>query len=384
VARQEKDCVKKVLAIAPYSFLPYHSGGQKFIAQFFHHLGSKVNLTVLSVPANDINLATTYQLIHFLKEARSRYYDSSLVKKISALVKEGSYDTVIWEHPYYWWLAKKVRAGTGITSIIHTHNIEYQRFRSMGKWWWPILEHYERRAFKEADGIFFITPEDKQFAIDRWKIEAPKCIDLPFGIDNNSPPGDRDACRKMIQEKHGIGEDERILFFNGLLSYKPNIDAVNAIIKDIDPKLETRAGFSYRILICGKDLPEAQIAALNGRKNIIYAGFTSEIDSYCKASDILLNPVLSGGGIKTKMVEAIGYGTTVISTTTGAIGIYKNACGEKLVIVPDNDWDSFANEIVNNSSKEITTPAAYYQLYNWQNIIDNLLQSTKHLTRQPE
>jgi hypothetical protein len=41
--------MKKVLAIAPYSYLPYFSGGQKFIALFFEHLGKEVELTVISV-----------------------------------------------------------------------------------------------------------------------------------------------------------------------------------------------------------------------------------------------------------------------------------------------------------------------------------------------
>ena len=46
-------------------------------------------------------------------------------------------------------------------TIIHTHNIEYQRFKSNGKWWWPLLEVYERNCFKKADIIFCISPEDR-------------------------------------------------------------------------------------------------------------------------------------------------------------------------------------------------------------------------------
>jgi glycosyltransferase involved in cell wall biosynthesis len=365
--------VKKVLAIAPYPFLPWFSGGQKFIAQFLQHLGNKVELTVVSVPSNDSTLATSYTLLPLLGSSFSRYYDASLVKKITTLIREKQFDTIIWEHPYYWWLAARIRKNTGIKTYIHTHNIEYQRFRSMGKWWWPVLRSYEKNAFKKADGIFFISPEDKNFAINQWKIESHKCIDLPFGIDIDAEPVNRPSCRKYIGEKHGIAPGEKILFFNGLLSYKPNIDAINIIIDKIDPLLQQERDFKYKILICGKDLPAELSALIKESRKIIYAGFTDKIEEYCMASDILLNPVLSGGGIKTKMVEAIGYGTTVISTVTGATGIQKEVCGNKLKIVPDNDWESFAEEILKESPIYRHTPSVYYGYYSWNNIIGNLV-----------
>ena len=42
------------------------------------------------------------------------------------------------------WLAGIIRKRTGIKTILHIHNIEYQRFQSTGKWWWPVLRIYEK------------------------------------------------------------------------------------------------------------------------------------------------------------------------------------------------------------------------------------------------
>lgn len=100
--------MKKILVIAPYAYLPWRSGGQKFIGQFLEYLGRKTALTVVSVAANDASLATQYKLLPLLKKGFSRYYDFSLVKKISTLVKEEQFDAVIWEHPYLAWLAFRV------------------------------------------------------------------------------------------------------------------------------------------------------------------------------------------------------------------------------------------------------------------------------------
>lgn len=368
--------MKKVLAIAPYPYLPFYSGGQKFIANFFEHLGREVSLTVVSVEENDAFLAKNYKIIPLLKKSFARYYDRSLVSKITALLKEENSDAIIWEHPYYGWLAKKIKKRTGIKTIIHTHNIEYQRFRSMGKWWWPILRRYERKCLQTADVVFFITPEDKKFAITQWGLKEENCIDVPFGIDIQSYPADRDNARNLVSQKHHIDPSEKILLFNGLLKYKPNLDAVKAITDKINPLLR-RSPFKYKIIICGKDLP-VEMNSLKDYtdKNIIYAGFVDDIGTYFKAADIFLNPVVSGGGIKTKMVEAIGFGTTVISTATGATGIDKSAAGNKLITVPDNDWGGFTNNIINAvNTNPLSTQQDYYNLYAWQNIIPRVVKT---------
>jgi glycosyltransferase involved in cell wall biosynthesis len=365
--------MKKVLAIAPYPYLPYFSGGQKFIAQFFEWLGKEVDLSVISVAANDSGLAKNYRLIPLLKGSFSRYYDRSLIRSITELVKKEKFDTVIWEHPYYAWLAFRVRRRTGVRTIIHTHNIEYQRFRSTGRWWWPFLRTYEKKAFKKADALFFITPEDRDFAIREWKIPKEKCIDLPFGIEIKNYPVDKAGCGEFVRGKYGISPDEKILLFSGLLNYKPNLDALKTILDKINPLLLAIPSFRYKIIICGKGLP-AELDALKeyAGRNIIYAGFIADIETYTKAADIFLNPVLAGGGIKTKMVEAIAYGATVISTESGAIGILKETCGDKLIPVADNNWEAFAKAIMNEKDTTVT-PHEYYDHYFWGSILEKMM-----------
>ncbi len=367
--------MKKILVIAPYSYLPYFSGGQKFIAKFLDHLSKKVELTVISVAENETSLAKTYNIIPLLKKKFSRYYDLSLAIKITALVKKEKFDTIIWEHPYYAWLANHIRKKTGVKFILHTHNIEYQRFRSLGRWWWPILKWYERWSYKKADSIYFITPEDKNFAINNWGIEESKCVDVPFGIDIKSYPKNREENRRLIGKKHGIEADEKILSFNGLLDYKPNLDALKVILDKINPLLLNHSSFRYKIIISGKRLPEKMnLLKEYAERNIVFTGFAEDITSYLKATDIFLNPVQSGGGVKTKIVEAIGFGVTVVSTDSGASGIEKNVCGKNLVTVQDNDWEKFAAFTITNSNSLSITPESYYNYYYWETIIERLIQ----------
>ena len=367
--------MKKFLVIAPYQYLPYFSGGQKSIAQFLDYLGKETDLTVVSVPQNDPSLVKTYKLLSWLKEkSSSRYADRSLVSKLTSLIKDQKFDAIIWEHPYYAWLARIVKNRTGIKTILHIHNIEYQRFRSTGKWWWWIMRNYEKWFFKQADQILFVSPEDKKFAIEKWNIDGQKCIEVAFGVEIGQYPADKEQCKQRIKTTHNIANDERILLFNGLLDYKPNLDALMVILQEINPLLFSQNNFNYKIVICGKRLP-VELHSLEdyADKNVLYAGFVDDIESYFKGADLFLNTVQSGGGIKTKMVESIAFCTTVITTETGAAGIHKYICGDKLVLVSDNKWNDFARAIIEHVDKNETTPASYYQYYYWGSIVKKVL-----------
>jgi glycosyltransferase involved in cell wall biosynthesis len=370
--------LKKILVIVSYQYVPYFSGGQKSIAQFLDHLGKVADLTVISVPENDSSLIKTYNYLALLKrKSLARYSDIGLISKIILLIKNQRFDFVIWEHPYYAWLAAIIKKRTGINTVLHIHNIEYKRFQSTGKWWWCFLKIYEKWFFRLADKILFVSPDDKEFAIEKWKIKNEKCVEVAFGVEASKYPTDKNECRKIVRENHSIAENEKILLFNGLLDYKPNLDAVSAILGEINPLLLQQATFKYKILICGKRLP-AELNELRdyAGKNIIYAGFVDDIEIYFKGADLFLNPVQSGGGIKTKMVESIAFGTTVITTKTGAAGIHRDICGKKLIVVPDNDWSAFAKAIIENINNNEITPSSYYQYYYWgsivRKVVDNL------------
>ncbi len=363
----------KVLDVMPYAYLPYHSGGQKSIAQFLDYLGREADLSVISVPGNDQNLVTSYKLVPMLAGGASRYYNYRLVKRISRFVKEQGISTIIWEHPYYAWLAMAVRKRTGVKTIFHTHNIEYRRFKSLGKWWWWILQRYEKWAFKKADALFFITPDEREACIQEWKLNPDKCFNVPFGVPVNKYPEDKANCADTLRKTHGIGADEKIFLFNGALDYAPNTDAVRYIVDHINPLL-LQSGIRYKLIICGKGLPASfDNLAAYADKNIIFTGFVTDIELYFKGADVFLNPVQTGGGIKTKMVESIAFGTTVVATKSGATGIVEEVCGDKLIVVPDNDWKGFAEAVAAVAGKQTTTPEAYYNNYYWGAIAKSIL-----------
>jgi glycosyltransferase involved in cell wall biosynthesis len=138
------------------------------------------------------------------------------------------------------------------------------------------------------------------------------------------------------------------------------------------PRLDKK-GIPYQILVAGKGLPEDIQQRIESTPNVIYTGFLPDIDNFINACDVMLNPVLQGGGIKTKAVEALGYNKNVVSCFSGAAGLIREACGSNLLVSADNDWDTYAEDVVRAINMKPDIPQLFYQTYYWGNIAQKML-----------
>jgi polysaccharide biosynthesis protein PslH len=360
----------KVLSLVSYRFLPPDMGGQKGIGLFNRHLAKHLDLYCVTVKENSPHAGEGYTIKNILSDHPSRYINPFYFFTLSRIIKEEKITHLIIEHPYYGWLGTLLKWFSRVKLIVHSHNIEGLRFKSTGRWWWGILWHYERFTHRRADLNFFIHDDDRNYAITHFKLVPEKCVTITYGFENSGIPSheEKAKARQVVCNAHNITEGEKILLFNGTLSYKPNLDALDIILEKINPSLLAEKNFRYKIIICGNKLP----ADYNGliefkEKNLIYAGFVDDINLYFKGSDIFINPVVDGGGIKTKLVEALGYDLSVISSRSGATGIPTEITGDKMKVVADGDWAAFTNEIM-KADTDIPTPSAFYDHFYWGNI----------------
>ena len=365
--------MQKVLNIVPYPFLPYFSGGQKLIAHFNQFLGKKCKLYVAGTSDNIPDGKESYHFLPSLMRSKVRYIDLTAYFRIRKIILANGIDTLIIEHPYLGWLGWMLKSTTSVKLIYHTHNVEFARFRSLGKFWWPLLKIYERMTLGNADIVCCISKEDRNHFIHELKIPTEKCIVVPYGILQQQLPENKSALKAAICNRHGLDPEKQLLFFNGLLDYAPNTQALNNIVEKVNPLLQ-QSGLAYEILIAGKRLPAYfnELKNLN-KENIHYAGFVEDIDAYTAAADLLLNPIMTGGGVKTKVIEAIGLNTSVVSTRSGAIGIDMQLCGDKISIVEDGDWNAFAEKVIAQLKAHAQTPSVFYEQFYWGNIIDRFV-----------
>lgn len=361
-----------VVSIAPYKFLPAKIGGQKAVAYFYKYFSEHVSLTCLTVAANENELAEGYETIKIFSNSKLRYINPFLFISIAGILKKKKATHLLIEHPYFGWLAIFLKKFTGIQLVVRSHNIEALRFKTLGKWWWTILWNYERWVHRHADYNFFIQEEDRKFAIEKYGVKAEKCFILTYGIETSEPPNLEDsvAAKRLLRQKHSIADDEKILLFTGSFNYAPNRDALKIIEEKLCSLWDTEH-FKYKIIVCGPWLEPGFIT----NPNFIQTGFVEAIDMYFKGADVFINPVLDGGGIKTKLVEALANNCNAVSTINGAIGVNPLLCEKKLTVVENNDWKNFAIKTIHAGSNQSDTPMKFYQHFNWRNITERAVNT---------
>lgn len=364
-----------IVSIIPYKVLPAKLGGEKGIAIFNEYLCQHVKLTSVTTQNNDPALARGYKLLNILSNSRLRYINVFLYFTLRRILNQEKATHLLIEHPYYGWLAWLLRITLPVKLIVHSHNIEYMRSRSIGRRWWILLKWYERWVYKIADKVFFISEDDRRFAIREIDTPEIKTTTVTYGITQSEAPHDIAERRSEIEKLHGILPSEKILLFNGALYHSSNYGALKIILDEINPLLLAQKDFKYKILVCGKGLPDFFNELRDyADKNIIYAGFVDDISVYFKAADIFLNPILSGGGVKTKAIEALAMNCTVISTELGAMGIERSVCGEKLIVLQEGEWKKFRDQVILVSNKNDQIPESFFEYYYWGNIIDRVIK----------
>lgn len=358
-----------VLSIVSYKIFPAKFGGQKGIANFNEYLSKHHKLYCLTVKANDTN-AAPYTIINKLSNSKLRYINIFYFILIKKIIRENNISHVIIEHPYYGWLGLLLKRFCKVKLIIHSHNIEAERFKTTGKWWWKIMWHYEKYIHANADFTFCITKNDRYYFTDAYKIPLGKTEVITFGISWNLPPLliERSQARIELLKKYSLNEDSVLFLFNGALEYLPNLNAVQNIIQNINPVF-IKKNIPYKIIICGKNLPVDMNELKQYRDaNIIYAGYVDDITLYFKGINIFINPVTDGGGIKTKLVEALGYDMNAVSTINGAIGVDAAICNGKLLLSGNADWQSFADRMAEAALISQSIDKTFFDYFFWDNI----------------
>ncbi len=182
----------------------------------------------------------------------------------------------------------------------------------------------------------------------------------------SAPAGEKIAeARKILHRQLNIPEAVPLLLFNGAFKYSPNREAMENILFRINPLLQNR-GLIYQLLIIGLDIPEEIKTGSYPSTSIL--GFVENLELYLMGSQVFLNPVISGGGIKTKLVEALAYNLDAVSTVNGAIGIDSGLCNGKLMICPNDNWELFAEAVSRAIQIQSDMPDGFYDYFFWGNI----------------
>jgi hypothetical protein len=300
-----------------------------------------------------------------LTRGKGQFLNPANWLRIWEQLRQKAYTYVIVEFPYYGLPALLLKPRRR-KLILHAHNIEAFRFRSLGKKGWKALYYYERLVYQNADVVLFKTEAERILSQAAFKLKTQQTYVLPYGIE---PAGnfDKTAAQAEVRERHEIKRAEKILLFAGTLDYGPNAEAVTLLYQKIEPLLRQQLT-AYKILICGRnEFPEYGYLKKLENSNIIYVGLVENMDTYFAAADVFINPVQNVHGVQTKLFDALNYHLNVVSFSNAAKGL-PDYLLSKVFITPERDYEAFVHNTVLALKPTFATPEAFYNDFSWKTI----------------
>lgn len=366
-----------ILSLTPYRVLPATTGGHWGIVSMHNALGTLCEDHLVGTLSNTSADAYSFHLHSVYPDNPKHYLPLFALGKIKQIAIRNRCQAIFCDHPYLAPTAISLSKQLKIPWFLRSHNIESERFRSLGKWWWKGMRAFEKGMMRNANGVFFITPEEQQWGMENYGIKQHRAHLAPYGTNLSKAPQGHLMAKSKLAATLGLDVEKPWLYFLGAMSYESNYQAVAHILNDLLPILQDRLA-DAPILIAGKGLPEdlqQQILATHGA--VKYLGFVDNLEEFLQAMDVMINPVLSGGGIKTKAVEALAYNKMLVSTVNGAQGLDAIACQPNLLVAENGDWHGFANQIITAVKMTPDISATFYQHYNWDHIAAHVLALMK-------
>lgn len=357
----------RILSVVWYKVLPPHFGGQKGVALFNEHLGRLTPLLCLCSKDNEA-YQTSYAVEALLPLGKNQFVNPFCWRKIYQTAKRFQATHLILEFPYHGLAGMLCKKGLGLKLVVHSHNVETLRFREQRKKRWRLLQVLEKWVLRNADAVFFKTEKDRDAATECFKIKKSKTTIVPFGVERKVIANNQ-AAKEILFQRHNISPETKLLLFAGTLDYKPNADAVVHLKKNLVPLLD-KSGLDFEIVVCGRIVFKAFDYLKKGQqKRLRYAGNVTDVETYFAAADVFVNPVQSGGGVQTKLLEALSFGLNVVcfaGMTEGIVG-----AGHKVFKAPTGDWQAFANALSGALKSQSPTPDIFFEHHSWKNIAAN-------------
>ena len=110
------------------------------------------------------------------------------------------------------------------------------------------------------------------------------------------------------------------LLFTGNFGYPPNVESALWLEGEILP-LVRRSAPGCRLVLCGRNPPEALLALAQRDPGIEVTGEVPDVRPWLGACDVVVVPLRHGGGTRLKILEALAAGCPVVSTAKGAEGL---------------------------------------------------------------
>ncbi len=204
--------------------------------------------------------------------------------------------SVVFEHDIYF---QSIARGLGQASSVPRSKAAFEYLRAL---------RYELRHLPDCDQVQVCTRENREYLASYLPRIANRTRDgLRAGIDAGS--------FRFIDQ----GREPNTMLFLGGFRHTPNLAGVDWFIGHVLPRiLEERP--DARLVIAGPDAPPRDLVEKAGSR-VEWLGLVEDVKSELGRRAVFVCPILSGSGVRVKLLEAFASGIPVVSTRIGAEGL---------------------------------------------------------------
>ena len=257
-----------------------------------------------------------------------RFISKDFKARLTEVLEKEQFDVVQLEMLFMAPYVETIREHSKAMIVLRAHNVEHKIWERIAKetkfflkrWYInhlaKTLKDYELSALETVDGIAAITRKDAAFF---RKYSSKPVIDIPYGV-----------YPEEFTPKYEI-EGKPKFYHIGSMNWMPNEEGIRWFIDEVLPKtVEKVPDFVYHL--AGRNMPEWLKSLKN--KNVDIVGEVPDAKAFVSNNDVAIVPLLSGSGIRIKIIESMALGKTVITTPVGAEGILYDE--EVNVIIAEN------------------------------------------------
>ena len=112
----------------------------------------------------------------------------------------------------------------------------------------------------------------------------------------------------------------REIFFVGLFSHFPNLDAVLYFHREIFPLIQKKLAAPVIFRVVGSPCSNP-LLEIGRDSNVRLMGYQADLEPFYASASVAVVPLRAGAGTRIKILEAFAHGRPVVSTTIGAAGL---------------------------------------------------------------
>ena len=244
-----------------------------------------------------------------------RFYSKAVEEKIVSILKEEEFDVIQLETLYTAPYIHTFRQYSNAKIVLRAHNSEHiiwERLSKLStspvkKWYLSFLagrlKKYELDILDKVDAVVPITKIDA--AVFKYSGYKGPMLTIPLGVDPNQYPLQRFS-------------NELSLFHLGSMDWLPNQEAIRWFLFSVWPAIHKKFP-ALKLHLAGRGFP-ADLLSMN-ISGVNMQAMVDDANTFMDQKQIMIVPLLSGSGMRVKIIQGLALGKTIVTTSIGAEGI---------------------------------------------------------------